>query len=620
MPSALRSSIARVTRVLGGPAESQPPTDGQLLTRFVERADPDAFAELARRHGPMVHGVCRRALGRRDGVDDAFQAAFLVLVRRADTVRPREAVGNWLYGVATRTARAARTKAARRGNHETPMNPIHEPAARDEAPPEETGLLPFLDREIERLPERYRVPVVLCELEGRSRGDVARQLGIPEGTLSSRLAYARKILAARLKHHAPGSLAVLLTLVATQNVIAAPRLAAITLQKLSATGTVSTAARTLAEDVVKGMFLSKLKVVSLTVLALTAAMIGRSGGSNRAEAQPPAPLSFARTAAPVPKPLPAPKEWVLGKTWVAQPTTVNIALFSPDGKRVFSTASLVSAGAPGQPPQPFQQFREWNAVTGKLEREFREKEAAELESVAFTPDRKRGASGTKSGQLVVWDEIGGKPVRSLATGSRVWAVALAPDGKWAVTGGDDGAGRLWDVATGKEQLLMRGHVGAVRGVAISPDGKTIATGSEDEKLHFWDAATGKLLRQVTDAGSICGLTYTPDGKKLLSGTGTEITVRDAVTGKTLHTLGGCVLPGCGVPLSSDGKLTAGYGPSADKKAYGIIVSDVTTGKQVAFLTTKISFRQVTFSPDGTRLVVSGSDEQHRGMLETWVLK
>jgi RNA polymerase sigma factor (sigma-70 family) len=168
--------------------------DSRLLERFLTERDEAAFEALVRRHGPMVMGVCRRILRNPDDVEDAFQATFLVLVRKAGSIAKRELLGNWRYGVAYHTARAARSAVERRRAKEAK-------AVARQQPPEESAwlnLLPLLDQELSRLPDKYRIPVILCELEGKSRQDVARQLGLPEGTLSSRLARARAMLARRL--------------------------------------------------------------------------------------------------------------------------------------------------------------------------------------------------------------------------------------------------------------------------------------------------------------------------------------------------------------------------------------------------------------------------------------
>ena len=187
-------------------------TDAELLERFIVGRDEDAFASIVRRHGPMVLDVCRRVL--RDGHDaeDAFQATFLVLARRAASVAPRAMVANWLYGVAHQTAVKARAMAGRRKAREKQVEDLPEAAAPPHPPWDELG--PILDQELSRLPAKYRAPVVLCHLEGKSYAAAASELGWPEGTLSGRLSRARSILAERLTRRglafSAGSLAAVL--------------------------------------------------------------------------------------------------------------------------------------------------------------------------------------------------------------------------------------------------------------------------------------------------------------------------------------------------------------------------------------------------------------------------
>jgi RNA polymerase sigma factor (sigma-70 family) len=170
-------------------------SDGQLLTRFVTARDEAAFAALVRRHGPMVLGVCRRVLQHLHDAEDVFQATFLVLARKAHAVVQREAISGWLYCVAYRTAQEARAMRARRRAKEWQVEHPPEP----ESPAgEPQDWRPMLDEELSRLPQKYQSPLVLCDLEARTRKEAACQLGIPEGTLSSRLAKARRMLAARL--------------------------------------------------------------------------------------------------------------------------------------------------------------------------------------------------------------------------------------------------------------------------------------------------------------------------------------------------------------------------------------------------------------------------------------
>src|SRR5215831_714093 len=168
-------------------------TDGELLVRFLGSRDEDALAALVRRHAPMVWGVCRRLLNHHDA-EDAFQATFLVLVRKAADV-PRRAVANWLYGVARQTAVRLRATSAKRGQRETQVVNMPEPTVPEVR---DADLQAVVDEELSRLPDHYRGVVVLCDLEGMTRKEAARQLGIPEGSVASRLARARAMLAKRL--------------------------------------------------------------------------------------------------------------------------------------------------------------------------------------------------------------------------------------------------------------------------------------------------------------------------------------------------------------------------------------------------------------------------------------
>src|SRR5262249_17716229 len=189
-------------------------TDGQLLECFVTRREEAAFEALVRRLGPMVLGVCRRVLRNHHDAEDAFQATFLVLVRKAASVVPREQVGNWLYGVACQTARKARALAERRRAREKQLAHPPEPTAVEPAEAPWAELRPALDQHLSHLPDRYRAPIILCDLEGASYRDAAQQLGCPEGTLAARLSRGRALLAKRLARHGTvlsgGALAALL--------------------------------------------------------------------------------------------------------------------------------------------------------------------------------------------------------------------------------------------------------------------------------------------------------------------------------------------------------------------------------------------------------------------------
>ena len=171
--------------------------DDALLARFVATRDATAFTELVRRHGALVLGVCLRVTGHRQDAEDAFQATFLVLARRAATLRSDVRLWSWLYGVGYRVAWRARRTSIRRRRREITVAAMTEPLA--PAPASEIPeLMPVLDEELAALPNYYREAIVLCDLRGASRAEAAAVLGVPEGTLSSRLANGRKKLAARL--------------------------------------------------------------------------------------------------------------------------------------------------------------------------------------------------------------------------------------------------------------------------------------------------------------------------------------------------------------------------------------------------------------------------------------
>ena len=257
-------------------------TDGQLLERFVSSRDETAFAALVRRHGSMVWAVCRRALLNPHDAEDAFQATFLVLVRKAASILPREMVANWLYGVAHQTALKARGMTAKRRAKERQVVRMPEPEVVEQDPWRD--LRPVLDQELSQLPEKYRPAIILCDLEGKTRKEAARQLGVPEGTLSGWLTRGRTMLAKRLARRglavSGGGLAAILS----QNAVSACVPTSVVSSTIQAVGGVAAgraAARdvlsakvaTLTEGVLKAMELTKLKVAT-TVLLMLAAGVG----------------------------------------------------------------------------------------------------------------------------------------------------------------------------------------------------------------------------------------------------------------------------------------------------------------------------------------------------------
>jgi RNA polymerase sigma factor (sigma-70 family) len=267
-------------------------TDQELLDALVTRHDEAAFETLLRRHGPMVLAVCRRVLHDAHDAEDAFQATFLVLLRKATSVRKREVLGSWLYGVAYRTALKARGMKARRSVKE------RQAALRTRRQGAETDR--DLDDELSALPEMYRVPVVLCELEGRSRKEVARQLNIPEGTLSSRLAAARRMLAQRLSRHGWSFADAKLASAAVPALLlgSTVRAAAPVLAGRATAEVVSAKVIALTEGVVKTMFVNRMRALTAALVILSVLGVGTGLFAFRAAADGPAATTEDPAKAP----------------------------------------------------------------------------------------------------------------------------------------------------------------------------------------------------------------------------------------------------------------------------------------------------------------------------------
>jgi RNA polymerase sigma factor (sigma-70 family) len=515
--------------------------DGQLVGAFVARQDQGAFAALVRRHGPMVLGVCRRLLGDAHEADDAFQATFLVLARRAGSVSPREAVGAFLHGVAVRTALGARKMAARRRARVVTVAEVPECPAPQAEP---ADALAALDEEVARLPQKYRAVVVPCELEGEPRRDVARRLGVPEGTVSSRLAQARKLLAARLRRRGvalpAASLAALLARSAPAAVPAA--LVAAVARLAEDPGCVSANVAALSSGALRSMFLAKLKSVALGCLLFAAALACAGGHLGSAALVAGAPVKGAAE-----KPRPArPGKLLLmradgavvltpeGKELARLPAGLRrdeagLGWLSPDGTRV---ASLIDEGGRRKPRA--------RVVVRKLSTP---KAATvfdvETRHLCWSPDGKRllavHVTGEKPEDLqfqhVLVDAQTGE-TEELPMPPGVAALDWSADGKAFVVLGFDAKGRPWLglLRRGAKEArrlteLQRGTEPLAR---LSPDGKKVLFLEADPDMkdaHKWglsgrphvlDVATGKRrpLAEVPLNAQVIGLAWSPDGKRV----------------------------------------------------------------------------------------------------------
>jgi RNA polymerase sigma factor (sigma-70 family) len=295
------NSILRHLRRLGPAGAGGDVSDASLLRQFAAGRDEGAFAALVDRHGPMVWGVCRRRLPHAADAEDAFQATFLVLVRKAGSIHRPETLGPWLHGVAYRVCARVRSAASRR--RETELRFTDPPAGETLPDTDRWELRAVLDEEVNRLPERYRVPFVLCHLDGLTNEEAARRLGCPKGTVLSRLSRARDRLRKQLTRRGVGPTAAALAVAEPVGNAAVPAELTTSTARLAAAFAAGTARALtksttilLTEGVLSSMYFEKLKLTAAVVLAL--ALIGTGGGvfSRRGEArvQPtPTPKSTA---------------------------------------------------------------------------------------------------------------------------------------------------------------------------------------------------------------------------------------------------------------------------------------------------------------------------------------
>jgi RNA polymerase sigma factor (sigma-70 family) len=311
--------------------------DRHLLERFTAGRDEAAFAELVRRHGPLVLGVCRRLLRDPNDADDAFQATFLVLARKAGSISNRESVGGWLYQVAHNTALKARLSAAARRRRERRVGARPPADVLDEVTGRE--LLTVLDEELTRLPKRLRVPLVLCHLEGRTRDEAARELGWSLGTLKRRLDEGRGILRARLEQRGLALPAALLAVSAATATVPAALAAAAA--RAAATGAaVPPPVAKLAESALRAAAPRWLKIVTGVLLAAGLLAAGAGLFADRTPPAAAAGVDQRATAAPKDKPAPPP-----GASDGDEKKEMTVAgrVLDPDGKPVAGAQLAVVA-------------------------------------------------------------------------------------------------------------------------------------------------------------------------------------------------------------------------------------------------------------------------------------
>jgi RNA polymerase sigma factor (sigma-70 family) len=622
--------LLRHVRRFWGPRQPRLP-DGQLLDRFARQGDETAFAALVERHGPMVLGVCRRVLHHEQDAEDVFQATFLILARKAGSIRQRTAVGSWLYGVAHRLALKARANAVRRAVQErrsiaasgSPRTDSADPAA-DLAWGE---LRSILDEELARLPDRLRAPLLLCYLEGLTQDEAARQLGWKKRTVKARLARGRDLLRRRLiRRGLTLSAALSGPLLAPTPSPAAvpPRLteAAVHAAVLCATGqnvaaVVSSSVMLLAEGGLAAMFLTKLSLVTVVLLAVGILASGAGLLLNPGTPPTKTPTPLVKEAPPADRhgdPLPAGAVARLGtERFRHGGQGLQGLAFLPDGR------TLVGAAANGGHAIWF-----WEADTGRLRRTMRT-EPLSIRGFTLAPDGRRIAIG---GFLPV---EGDQPIRGaihvldVASGKVVWvfarsdvdtdhcSLALTPDGKFLISLGDrSGILRIEEIATGVEILRQQFPGDILSNLVLSPDGTSLAvsTGPNTRKVYLWKWQTGEKPRsiRVRENGHRF-LAFSPDGKVLAGADDSNQDIRlwDVASSRVRMEIR--ISESDGSPrghlaFSPDGKILACTGHHRDQTGV-ILLWDPRTGRSLGRLETGAAGPELlTFSPDSRRIATA----------------
>lgn len=611
--------VLRHIRRLLDPSAVEAGSDAALLGRFVRTREQAAFAALVARHGPMVYRLCRRVLSDAHAAEDAAQATFVVLARKAASIRHPETLAAWLHGVAYRLALKARTAEARRRQIETrhvqnnrasaTADPLAEVSARE--------LLTLLDAELQQLPEKYRLPVILCCLEGRSQPEAARLLGWSPGSVKGRLERGRERLHRQLVRRGLTLSAALLAVEATRGTTTAkltPPLADAIL-------------RAAEEAVVPGVSAIQCKVVLVLALMIGTVTtgVGLLARPGMVAEQPSSEGKVAGQAKPAAKkeqthtdrygdPLPPGALARLGTVRLRPGLWVRLLACLPERKTFLSVATEDTGFA----------VCTWKLSTGELLRRY-EKPTRLLRAVALSPDKTTLAvAGLDLGEtefrVRFWDVTTGKLTGELKDVGQTWALAYTPDGKGLATAGQDQTLRLWDLASGTERRRFGENKERWMNLAFSADGKILASvNAPGDLIQLWDTATGEALRAFKTAqGYDRMIAFSPDGKILAAGNMEDKTIRlwDVHSGEKLREVA-VKLGTSALAFSPDGKVLATGDARQDGKnltSSVIRLWDVSSGRELRqFRGHLFGTNQLTFTPDGKRLLSSGGG----GPIHVW---
>jgi RNA polymerase sigma factor (sigma-70 family) len=601
-----------------GAAES----DRELLRRFVERCDDDAFIALLRRHGPMVLNLARRITGDKQLAEDVFQATFLLFSQKGGTIRRPEALPCWLHGVARRLALQTRSAQLRCRRQEARCCPSFSPNPLDELTAQE--FLTVLDEELAKLPENYRAPLILCCLEGLSQEDAAQRLGCSAGAIRGRLERGRQRLRLRLERRGMTLPAVFggTLLVAGATSAVPEALAQATLQAAKPGSNVAPAVAMLIQEAMRSMVINKLKGIGAAVilLALTGAGVGMMAVRPQAakEKIPAAaddkPLAAEKHVDLYGDPLP---EGAVMRLGTLQRRAVGMTLaVTADGKSII-----------GKGRSPYLSI--WDAATGELRQK---RELPEpLGYYLLSPDGRWLIAQSGRQPLVIWDVRTLEKVRVLRTeGKRgFYSIACSRDCKRVAAvgseqdnkGGYDHLICVWDLAEGKEifRTELRDNRHGYR-LALSPDGKRLLAmftsyGRGDNGLYCWDIAAGRQSWLKENMRITESMVFTADGKIVISPSGQ---IMDLATGQTVKLANPPPITterkGGGIAIHPDMRLalTRDNRTLLIPKPNGLIVWDMIHGKELRTL--QVEADEAVVMPDGKSIITND------GSLQRWDLE
>jgi RNA polymerase sigma factor (sigma-70 family) len=613
MPGGTRTDILRHLQKLVDDREARDLTDGELLGRFVERRDEVAFAILVQRHGPMVLGSCMRILGDAHRAEDVFQATFLILVRRAAVIRKRQSLGSWLYGVVLRVAGREKLRAARQ-NHRDRQVDAPTAVAFDDGSRHE--LRRVLDEELGRLSEKYRAPVILCYLEGKTQEQAARELGCPRSTLSSRISLAQGVLRKRLARRGVAlSGAAIFAAVTERSAMAAVPARLVLSTVRAATGAetgIPAPAVALAEAANRSVLASNGRLVGLLLLGMAFAVAGVAMFEQTP--RPAAGRDDLRAAQSTETamdhngdPLPAGAVVRLGTDRLRHGSSRGLLEYSRDGK------TLISAALDGVV----------HVCDVKTGRELRHFSTLPLQDGALSPDHKLVAVADLGNEVGIWDFTSGKRRTRIKQphAGRQPSVAFSADGKiLALADLQRSEVVIFDTSSGQPIRTVKpeANVQGLARVAFAPDDSVLLVKSRDGTTHFCDPTSGKEIRSFAKTSVVFSPAYgfSPDAKTFARGEGAVVVLHDVADGKEIARLTGrdVRLAGQGldpaveaVVFSPDGKTLAAGGN-------GLVQLWDLAGRKVVREFNAFQRRGgylMRFSPDGKTFATAGDQEPIR---------